>query len=314
MSSFKFAQVAGAVSQNLGLFAEQAGEKEKREADRLWAAKMDEVRASRESAREQRTIDRETGREERSIEREGIRTEAATARSNAATEATAGYRSDTLDQNESQFTRSQVARQEESLQKRLQELDEQYQKTLESPAYMGEDPEGQLQARHMDRRDQEIVNFVERMASRKAVGYETAMNSKDDFASAVGMLGIHRDSADYYSGQMFPDQQPALPEMFPDPASVPGQTAPGQPTANAAIPTPPQPGMPGGLDANSMQGVAGQPINMVQPTPSGGYRSPNQRMIDNVMKPGAAAVGDWLGKPRQDPNENPYALMGQQGG
>ena len=105
MSSFKFAQVAGAVSSNLGLFAERAGEKEKREADRLWAAKMDEVRATREADREQRTIDRETGREERSIEREGFRTAADTARYEASTAATASHREATLGQNATQFDR-----------------------------------------------------------------------------------------------------------------------------------------------------------------------------------------------------------------
>ena len=98
MSSFRGAQVLGAISQNLGLYAERAGEKERRESDRAWDLKLEEIRAKRAGESEQRAIDRETGKEERSIERDRISTEAATERHRATTEATAGYRSDTLEQ------------------------------------------------------------------------------------------------------------------------------------------------------------------------------------------------------------------------
>jgi len=276
MASFRAGQVFGAISQNLGLFAERAGEKERREADREWDLKLEEIRAKREGEREQRAIDRETGREERSIEREtgreersiereGIRTAAETERYNASTAATAQYRSDTLEQGASEFDRSLEAKAEAALAKRLQEIEEQYQDQLE--AAMGDDPEGRLMASMVDRRDSEIVSFVENMAMKGSPSYEGAMDSFESFKDAVGRNGIRGDAAEFYGKQLFP---PPAAEPDPNPfqtsvpAHIPDPNNPGGVISNPAI-------MDGGAGGNTAAApMPGRQIDMVKPgqTPS----------------------------------------------
>ena len=199
MSSARFKQVAGALSQGIGLYAGKKAEDERRQAEEDWQMALEDLREGRYQAREERAAT------ERQADRETATTryEADVAHRTETATLTAADREATRQQGESHFVRGEAFKEDQALYKRLATLDDRAADELElGREMMDPDIESKVQAKYGPLRDQAIASHVVRMASDKKPGYKK-IDSLEALSTKMITLGMDADGADLFAGEMW---------------------------------------------------------------------------------------------------------------
>lgn len=225
MGSFRVGQIAGALSHNLGLFAEREVEKERDRISREWEMTMADLREGRAQAREERMNARADEREQARMDAQAERDRLTTERYMADKEATAAYRRDTLEQGQSQFDIkrgdqlvSDIARGQQSIMEEWRKAREEAAESLEEGAKEAVDAWYQKQFEDF------TVGQVAYGNQQGIQGFEAT--DKNQLESLFTRNGLGVDRAKNLAGQIWPQIDPASADLFGaegDPNPAPGE-------------------------------------------------------------------------------------------